>query len=448
MPESYKDKLKAWQGGEQKEISSSSNVSYKDKLKAWQGGEQKEIQTPQQPQKSAIEYLFSSESMPAPENPSWDDDALTALINFPGSAYNVGKGVVDVISNPVQSATNIYKTAKGGVESAIIPGEQEDEKYWKALLGDYGEAYGDLGKARVTAIEDPARPLTDALTLLSGTGLALKGAATAAKAGGKGSGKGADVLQSIGLGAEKVANRLDPITAVPLTVKDLGKIVLTPAAHAIKGILGFTSGAGKQAFDIAFETGKKGGDSGKAFRDAMRGKGDPNQYITQANQFIDSLEKNMDVRNPSYAAHMQTLKNARQWFDDLGGEKSVNKSLKELKRDKDLKAVVGPNVAASVAGKQTKSFTPQSKVKMAMGAASSLSGFGLGGPLGLPAMAAYSPRVMGETIHALGRAASMPKAAVDAVPGGASLMEILSDPATRAALYQSGQINQNAMGLR
>lgn len=98
---------------------------------------------------------------------------LKATGNLPSSIARFGKGVFDLVANPIQSAKGLLSVGAGAIEQAI-PGQQVNEPAFDAFVQAIKERYGSLDALQKTAVEDPFSFGADIASLIGG-GAALAG---------------------------------------------------------------------------------------------------------------------------------------------------------------------------------------------------------------------------------------------------------------------------------
>ena len=94
-------------------------------------------------------------------------DLGKAVRNIIPSAGRMVGDVYQAIRHPIETGKALIGVAKGAVQK-VIPGEQEDEKVFNALIGFYKDRYGSIDNIKRTAEEDPvgfAADIADVLTL-------------------------------------------------------------------------------------------------------------------------------------------------------------------------------------------------------------------------------------------------------------------------------------------
>ena len=167
------------------------------------------------------QFAFVPEKNKADENPynqfdqpkeseyadmSGGEMVLEGVKNIPGSLYDVGEGIFNAVTNPIDTAKGAYELGKSGLAKGQrniqelaagveIP-EGDDEETANYVMQALDERYGSLEALRDTAIRDPAGLALD----LSGMGLGKLGKLEPLGAVGR--------LGQKGLGKSKAAERL------------------------------------------------------------------------------------------------------------------------------------------------------------------------------------------------------------------------------------------------
>jgi hypothetical protein len=171
----------------------------------------------------------ASEGMPQPRR-SWSEVPGAAMRNLPASAQQFYGGVIEAVTNPIQTAQNLADLAAGGLRAGarrVLPTgvfeaidrldnpetTQRISELASAVGGEYARNYGSAEGLRNKVAEDPVGFLADVSTLLGG------GAIAAGRAGATGT---AGVLRT----AEAVTNPLTPIIApIALAGRGAGTVV-------------------------------------------------------------------------------------------------------------------------------------------------------------------------------------------------------------------------------
>ena len=140
-------------------------------------------------------------------------DAGQMVRNIPGSAGQFVADITQPIRHPIQTAKGLWKAGSGAAEM-LVPGEQGNEPYARAVGQGLKERYGGAQRLRRTLQNDPVGLAADVAGLATGgSTLAAKGLSTAARAGRTG-----DVLRGVAAGGRA----LDPMTG---TLRAVGAVI-------------------------------------------------------------------------------------------------------------------------------------------------------------------------------------------------------------------------------
>ncbi len=112
--------------------------------------------------------------------PEWGDVPLEALKNTPRSAIELGKNIWQAVRHPIQTGKALFEVGKGGVQK-LIPGEQEAEQSFDAMVEFFKDRFGGEEALRRTISQDPVGFLTDIAAGLSAGGFILSTAGKVAK---------------------------------------------------------------------------------------------------------------------------------------------------------------------------------------------------------------------------------------------------------------------------
>lgn len=158
----------------------------------------------------------ASEGMPEPRR-SWSEVPGAAMRNLPASAQQFYGGVIEAVTNPVQTVQGLADLAAGGLRAGarrVLPTgvfeaidrldnpetTQRISDVASAVGGEYARNYGSMEGLRNKIAEDPVGFLADVSTLFGG------GAMAAGRAGATGT---AGALRT----AERFTNPLTPVIA-------------------------------------------------------------------------------------------------------------------------------------------------------------------------------------------------------------------------------------------
>ena len=228
-----------------------------------------------------------------------------AFQNAPGDAMEVGKSIYGAVTHPIQTIEGVARLGSGAINNAFP--QLADADKWLAEMGlkepsdpkevasqqelagqvgqHYKDAYGGWENIKRSLATKPVSSLLDASTVLGGSGAILKAPMLGAKSA------------QVGNAVVKAGNLINPIN-----------VVNKPAGLLSKGVsqgLGLTTGAGNQSVMEAFRAGERGGSSGKAFRENMRGKEPQDAVIADAKA---ALAKMVDDRRKEYNQGMAATK--------------------------------------------------------------------------------------------------------------------------------------------
>jgi|GEM_PF-7130894 len=132
----------------------------------------------------------------ASEERSWLDTAVEAVQNVPSSAVEFGKGIVQAVTNPIDTASALLDLGAGALNRAMpAPVREFVNKYdWnpqareravqtaQQVGGVYKQRYGSVEALKRTIAKDPVGAMADLSTLLSGgAGIARVGAKATAR---------------------------------------------------------------------------------------------------------------------------------------------------------------------------------------------------------------------------------------------------------------------------
>lgn len=189
-----------------------------------------------------------------------------AMVNFPRSAYELGKSTFEAVTSPIETGKAVVDLGnsvlgKMGVTDASPEMADRVGKF-------YTNRYGGVENAKETFATDPAGFLADAATILTGGGAAVRQIPGAAK---------------VGKTVERAGAAIDPLNVATKAVKGGGKV-------AAAG-LGFTTGAGTRAVEEAAKAGYRGGEQGQAFVGQMRGTAPVTDVVETIKPAIASLRE-------------------------------------------------------------------------------------------------------------------------------------------------------------
>lgn len=183
------------------------------------GGGQAQAPSMQEPEPALPQSSMPTE--PPERTMSAGEVVTSAIKNIPSSALQYGKNIVSAVTNPIDTAGAVLKTAAGGVQAATrgsfegIP-EGEDEAYFNALKEGLKERYGGMENIKRTIAEDPVGFAGDVSTVLLAAGGLTQGAGKLASTPGvvkageavTKAGKAVEPLGIVGAGGRAVAKAI------------------------------------------------------------------------------------------------------------------------------------------------------------------------------------------------------------------------------------------------
>ena len=294
-------------------------ISSDDFIKLVKGGKPEKTSTPI----TAENFAELLKTTPKKEEMSWMDVPLQSITNIPQSALNMGKGIVEAVSNPLTTAKTVLDIGAGTLKNItpkhiadlIDAYDKHPEAAQKAVetanqvAQFYKERYGTSEGFKQALAQDPVGVASDVASVLSG------GAGVASKLGAP-----AKVVSTL----EKAAEVTNPITATTGLVKNIA----TPA-------LGLTTGTGAENIANAFKAGTQGDQS---FIQNLRGEVPITDPLDAARHNLNVMKQN---RSGKYRSGMVDVSNDKSVlsFDD------INKELKNAKESISYKGKVKDDFA-------------------------------------------------------------------------------------------------------
>tara|TARA_R110000824_G_scaffold401062_1_gene610530 strand:+ start:912 stop:2432 length:1521 start_codon:yes stop_codon:yes gene_type:complete len=223
---------------------------------------------------SNAEDKSSSRSFIKPYDPN-QNFATQAVGNVPESALQLGSDMSQMILHPIQTAKSLYDLSSS-IVNLFRGGEQGNEDIARAVGEFFKERYGGIDNIKKTFATDPLAVLADASIIITG------GTALPARLGG--------TVGSIAKVANTAGKIIDPITQGV----NVASLPLKAIAPAIQGATGVSSSAlktgyaaGQSSLPIPFVKSQKD----KDFTDAMRGKIDQKDVVSDANKAFENMNK-------------------------------------------------------------------------------------------------------------------------------------------------------------
>lgn len=201
-----------------------------------------------------------------------------AAINLPGSTLHVLNETGKAILHPFDTAQAMGEVVTGGLQK-LVPGEQENEQQFNAVVDFYKNRYGDLAGLKTAIEERPAEVLADISAIATMGGAAVPRSAGAVKT----------ALQTVGKAA-------DPLNMTTSAAKAIAKPAASKAGELTRQVVGTTTGAGPEAINQALKgegLTSKSSDFVKAMREGVQGE----DILTDA---MDALSKVKENRATAY----------------------------------------------------------------------------------------------------------------------------------------------------
>ena len=214
--------------------------------------------------RQTIRNMYRAKDMEVPEEFKITNFEMGAgaMSNLGGSALQMGKDLVNMIANPIDTIGSLLDLGAGAVQLMLpdkivdFVGEDKASKEKAKLMGNfYKSRYGSIEKAQETMSQDPAAVMGDVAMFLTGGAGAVSKLSTINRLGTV-SQKAGSVAQAMKKGGEL----LDPVN---LAIKGVGATatgVRKTLGRGTAGIGGFLSGTGSDVVGLAYQAGKTGDD--------------------------------------------------------------------------------------------------------------------------------------------------------------------------------------------
>tara|TARA_R110000868_G_scaffold105342_2_gene289662 strand:+ start:700 stop:2424 length:1725 start_codon:yes stop_codon:yes gene_type:complete len=243
--------------------------------------------------------------------------------NIVPSTFNLIGDVASAVVHPVDTANAVYTLGKGVLAHALPEGvinDDEAKQLASSLGSHYVEKYGSLEGFKKSLATDPASIIADASSILTMGGGAL---AKSLQVAGKAS-KLAPISQAAEI-AGKVASfgqAIDPVRAAVSPI--VGGVKAISRKDIVPSVTGGMTGAGAESIATARMAGRKGGESGAAFLEAM------NSSSPNIESLVDDAKRSLDVikrqKSKEYTQAMQAMGKDLTPLDVTPIQKSMNNS--------------------------------------------------------------------------------------------------------------------------
>lgn len=144
---------------------------------------------------------------------SWESVLKNAVSNIPESSIGFVKDIITPILHPIDTGKAIAGVGAGAIEK-IIPGKQEHEVNFDALLGFMKNRYGSVENFKKTVSKDPVGVFGDIASVFTAGGGVVRGLGVASKA---------RSLQTAGKMMTKAGIAADPINVVHKGISAVGR---------------------------------------------------------------------------------------------------------------------------------------------------------------------------------------------------------------------------------
>lgn len=227
---------------------------------------------------------------PQPEGMGMKDMAVQAGKNLPSSALEFGKNMIYPFLHPIDTANAMKDVGLGALQKIrnLSPPDLRgsappfDTSAIDAVGQHFQERYGGGENIKGTIAKDPVGALADASLALTG------GATLPARVPG--------VVGKVGQIAQTAGRVADPV--------NIASRAVGATAPLVTHTLGTLTGAGPIAIREAYQAGRTGGDTAKAFLDQLRGDAPTDVVAQTARDAVDKLR--MD-RGNAYRSDMSAI---------------------------------------------------------------------------------------------------------------------------------------------
>lgn len=235
---------------------------------------------------------------------SWGDVAGSAAANFIPSAINVGKGLYESVTNPIETAKGVIDIGAGALQNALperlvqMIGEDKESRQKASAVGDfYKQRYGSMEGFKEALATDPAGVMADASTVLTG------GGAAAAKI---------PMLAKTGQVMAKAGSAVDPLAAALRATKTVASGTGNLIGGAATKYAGLASGVGEEPIKQAYQAGKAGGKQAEAFVENMRGNVPMQDVLETAKTDLAAMGQQ---KQAAYRQDMQSIRGDKSVLD-------------------------------------------------------------------------------------------------------------------------------------
>lgn len=214
-----------------------------------------------------------------------------AFRSIPSSALKFGESMIYPFMHPIDTARGIGQAGLGALQKVreLSPPERRgsappfDTSALDAVGQYFADRYGGVENVKGTIAKDPIGAAADLSLLLT--------------AGGSLPARLPGTIGKVGEIASTVGRAVDPVNVAGKAASVAGPIA--------SNVFGQLTGAGPLALREAYQSGKTGGDTAKAFLDQLRGEAPVDTVAQTARAAVDQLRQD---RGAAYRGDMQAIK--------------------------------------------------------------------------------------------------------------------------------------------
>lgn len=267
---------------------------------------------------------------------AWSDVPAEAVKNLIPSAVNVGKGIVQAVAHPLDTAGNLMDLAAGGLRNALPASvsrliDSVDTNPQAAARATqvadnigafYKDRYGSADGIKNALATDPAGVASDVAGVLSGgAGAVAKGAGLVGKiADFSGAARLAGAADRVGQIANTAGDAANLVNPVNLGAQAVKTGILAPAKFIGSNALGLTTGVGGGTIRDAAKAGIAGDSS---FLDNLSGKANLTDVLDAARQNVQEMGRQ---KSAAYRSGMADISKDQSVLNFDGIDKALQEA--------------------------------------------------------------------------------------------------------------------------
>ena len=247
---------------------------------------------------SQVDFSSMAEQMGGRQTLPLTSMAGQAVMNLPGSIYNLGAGLATAVMNPIDTATTVLDLGAGILQTVLPEGLVENVNQLESyLMGDdenarrarrvasevgkyYVDRYGDVESVKMAIAQDPAGVLADISSVFS---------------------LGSTAPGRVGTMSQRAATLTEPLTQ---TTRAVAKSLELAGGAAIPAVIGTMTGTGGEPLRTAYRAGMEGGEQARQVREQLTGTGDINAPLQIAKRNLQNL---FNLRSRQYREGMKNV---------------------------------------------------------------------------------------------------------------------------------------------